>query len=352
MMKTPSPQNQAGFTMLELVIAVTLLGLVSMSMAPVFSMFLTAKTQAYLENQAALNVRLSNGYLAYAREVSALGQLPGPYTKASDKLYSAPYNPADVSATAVGPYLVQTRVASQEINDDNTSGQRVRVYQRLAGLTQDVPLYFQSGPAVRLTYDFGALYMTTCPRANTSPSCNVNASLGIPGASPVLTASNYLTWTTAAPDYPAVVFSTLQIQKDMLKLTAVRLDKVRDGFASYFRAKVISASASDSTNWYPGPSGGAPNLATTTPATNQGCRDGWYDLSSTDILTQIGLTASELGKTAWGGTVEYCRDYDPAGTGTANAPPHFAALRINRNVSAAVAPDLATPAASNVVLSF
>lgn len=352
MMKTLSPPNQAGFTMLELVIAVTLLGLVSMSMAPVFSMFLTAKTQAYQENQAAINVRLSNGYLAYAREVSALGRLPAPYSKPADRLYNAPYNPADVSATAVGPYLVQTRVANQEINDDNTSAGRVRVYQRLAGLTQDVPLYFQSGPAVQLTYDFGALYMTTCPRANTSPSCNLNASLGIPGASPVITSTNFLTWKTVAPDHPAVVFSTLQIQKDMLRLTAVRLDKVRDGFAAYFRAKVISASASDSTNWYPGPSLGIPNLATITPILNQGCRDGWYDLSTTDILNQIGLTASELGRTAWGGTVEYCRDYDPAGTSGANAPPHFAALRINRNVSAAVAPDLVTPAISNVVLSF
>jgi hypothetical protein len=219
-------------------------------------------------------------------------------------------------------------------------------------LTQDVPLYFQSGPSVRLTYDFGALYVTTCPRANTSPSCNVNASLGIPGYSPVLTSTNFLTWKTVAPDYPAVVFSTLQIQKDMLKLTAVRLDKVRDGLASYFRAKVISASASDSTNWYPRPSTGLPNLTSVTPLLNQGCRDGWYDLSSTDILTQIGLTASELGRTAWGGTVEYCRDYDPAGTGSANAAPHFAALRINRNVSSALPPDLTTPAASNVVLSF
>jgi prepilin-type N-terminal cleavage/methylation domain-containing protein len=352
MMETRSQQNQAGFTMLELVIAVTLLGLVSMSMAPVFSMFLTAKTQAYQENQAAINVRLSNGYLAYAREASALGQLPAPYTKAADKLYTAPYNPADLLPTAVGPYLVQTRVSNQEINDDNTSAQRVRVYQRLAGLTQDVPLYFQSGPAVRLTYDFGALYMTTCPRANTSPSCNFSASLGIPGVSPVLTASNFLTWKTVDPDQPAVVFSTLQIQKDMLRLTAVRLDKVRDGFAAYFRAKVISASASDSTNWYPAPSLGTPNLATISPLTNQGCRDGWYDLSTTDILNQIGLTASELGKTAWGGTVEYCRDYDPAGTSGANAPPHFAALRVNRNVSAALAPDLVTPLLSNVVLSF
>lgn len=346
------PASQSGFTLIELVIAVTLMGIVSISMAPVFNLFMTAKNQTYTENQAAINVRLSQGFLAHAREVSALGQLPAPYTDAPSKRYNAPYNPADVTATAVGPYLVQTRVASQEINDDNTAAARVRVYQRLQGLTQDVPLYFQSGPAVRLTYDFGALYSTACPRANTTPSCNVNASLGIPGASPVLTAANVLTWQTAAPDYPGIMFSTLQIQKDMLRLTSTRLDRIRDGFASYFRAKVISASASDSTNWYPAPSSGTPNLTSATPATNQGCRDGWYDLSATDILTQIGLTASELGKTAWGGSVEYCRDYDPAGTGTANAPPHFAAIRINKNVSAALAPDMSAPAANNIALSF
>jgi prepilin-type N-terminal cleavage/methylation domain-containing protein len=351
-MRSRRPLTQQGFTLLELVIAVTLLGLISISMAPVFKMFLAAKSQTYTENQAAINTRLSQGLLAHAREVSQLGQLPAPYTQAASRLYNAPYNPADVSDTAVGPYLVQTRVASQEINDDNTAAARVRVYQRLAGLTQDVPLYFQSGPAVRLTYDFGALYSTNCPRANTSPSCNVNPALGIPGASPVLTAANYLTWKTVSPDYPAVVFSTLQLQKDMLRLTATRLDKVRDGFASYFRAKVMSASASDSTNWYPKPSSGTPNMATLLPLTNQGCRDGWYDLSSTDILTQIGLSTAELGKTAWGGTVEYCRDYDPAGTGAANSPPHFAALRINKNVSAGGAPDAILPANGNIVLSF
>lgn len=346
------PSAQGGFTLLELVIAVTLLGFVSISMAPVFNLFVTAKTQTYTESQAAINVRLSQGFLAHAREVSPLGQLPEPYTDSPSKLHNAPYNPADVSASAVGPYLVQTRVASQEINDDNTAAARVRVYQRLQGLSQDVPLYFQSGPAVRLTYDFGALYSTICPRSNTTPSCNINSSLGIPGASPVLTAANVLTWQTVAPDYPGIMFSTLQIQKDMLRLTSTRLDRVRDGFASYFRAKVISASASDSTNWYPAPSSGTPNLATLLPAINQGCRDGWYDLSTTDILTQVGLTATELGKTAWGGTVQYCRDYDPAGTGAANAPPHFAAIRINKGVSTAAAPDAILPAINNIVLSF
>ena len=346
------PSAQGGFTLLELVIAVTLMGFVSISMAPVFSLFVTAKAQTYTESQAAINARLSQGFLSHAREVSALGQLPAPFTDAASKRYNAPYNPDDVSASAVGPYLVQTRVASQEINDDNTAAARVRVYQRLQGMTQDVPLYFQSGPSVRLTYDFGALYSTACPRANTTPSCNINSSLGIPGASPVLTAANVLTWQTAAPDYPGIMFSTLQIQKDMLRLTSTRLDRVRDGFASYFRAKVISASASDSTNWYPAPSMGLPNLMTITPSLNQGCRDGWYDLSTTDILTQVGLTASELGKTAWGAAVQYCRDYDPAGTGLPNTPPHFAAIRIHKSVSAASPPDAVLPAANNIVLSF
>lgn len=343
---------QDGFTLLELVMAVTLMGFLSISMSPLFKMFMTAKSQSYAEGQSAINVRLSQGFVAYAREVSALGRLPTPHSLAASQLYSAPYDPADVSATAVGPYLVQTRVASQEINDDNTAAARVRVYQRLAGLTQSVPLYFQSGPLLVLNYDFGALYVTTCPRGNASPSCNPNTATGLPGSSPVLTAGNYLTWKSVSPDYPAVVFSTLQVQKDMLRLTATRLDKVRDSFASYFRAKTISAAASDATNWYPGPVSGMPNLATATPATNQGCRDGWYDLSSTDVLAQIGLTAAEMGQSAWGGSVEYCRDYDPAGTGTANAPPHFAALRINKNISNGIRPDNGSPAANNIVLSF
>jgi hypothetical protein len=74
---------------------------------------------------------------------------------------------------------------------------------------------------------------------------------------------------------------------------------------------------------------------------------------SVNVLAQLGLGALEYGVTAWGGTIQYCRDYDLIDSPTnanANAQPHYAALRINKSVSLGSIPD--ATAINNVFISF
>lgn len=346
-------KRERGFTLIELSIAMVLLGVVTIMVAPYFHMLISAKNQAYAQDQALTNQKISQALLQYAEQSTTLGTLPAPYSAGS--LVSTVFDPTDVSATSVQPFLLAAGLNPQGVNTDLAASQRVRVYQRLTGLTQSVPLYGQSGPAAGLRYELGAVYMTPCPLNNSAPSCNPNPSTGLPGSSPALTAANYRTWTTTGEDLPAVMFSTLPLQKQLLATTRERLDRVRDALSGYFRARLLTAAATDTTNFYPAPTGGAPVLSGATPANNQGCRDGWYALNAANVnvLAQVGLSAAELGATAWDGRVEYCRDYDPTGASGANVPPHYAALRIHASVSQGIAPDN-TPAGAtnNLILSF
>src|SRR5690606_29625636 len=97
---------------------------------------------------------------------------------------------------------------------------------------------------------------------------------------------------------------------------------------------------------------GAPNLVRSVPVMN--CYDGWYSLDAlnVNVLAQIGLDPTEFGVTAWGGTIEYCRDYEPSPEAgyTANDAPHYAALRFNQNLSKALAPT--NNASQNVIVTF
>lgn len=337
--------RQRGFTLIELLIAVILIGIISIMLSPFFKMFMTAKEQSYREQQTFLNQKVSRALLMYAKQATALGTLPAPYSNAGTKNYNAPANTADATLLS---YLLQLNVPATQINEDGTTAGNVRVFQRVTGLSQQVPFFFQSGPLVTLAYEFGAVYMSGCPHANANPSCNPNSALGIPGASPVMNSGNFTTWAPVNPDLGAITFSTLPLQKEMLVLTAKRTEKIRENLGDYFRTKMLAAAANDTTNWYPT---GATSLGGLTPtALNNFCRDGWYDLSTATVLPQIGLSAAEYGITAWGGKIEYCRDYDPAVTG-ANTPPHYSAIRFHKNVSQGIAPDAAV-GTNNIVLSL
>lgn len=346
-------QRQRGFTLVELLIAVMVIGIMTIMLAPTFNSLVTAQRSAYDEKHRLNNQLIGAGLLNFAANSAVFGRLPAPYTGGG--YTKTVYNVADGSALGIQltQALTQTGVSPAEINDDATASHAVRVYQLVQGLTQSVPLYFQSGPAVTLTYDFGALYMTACPLATTS--CNPTPATGVPGTSTAMTAANYSTWTTAGTDGAPFFVSSLPVQKQMLATTVQRLDKVRDSLLSYFRAEQVTAAGGDTTNWYPNQAGAAAagTLSGASPSTNQGCRDGWYNLSdaTVTVLATVGLAQQEFGATAWGGPIQYCRDFDPTGTKTANAPPHYAAIRILRNVSGGGAPDAAV-AGNNVVVTF
>jgi hypothetical protein len=67
----------------------------------------------------------------------------------------------------------------------------------------------------------------------------------------------------------------------------------------------------------------------------------------------MGVSSTEFGTTAWGGAMEYCRDYEPDGTDTSNAdtPPHYAAIRIHKNVSTGGSPDNSV-IGNNIFITF
>lgn len=340
-------KSQSGFTLIELVITVFIVGAISIVLSPIFNTLVTSQRGAYSAVQKVNNQNIATGLINYARYNSTQGFLPNPYTGGG--LTNAVYDPANSTAAglALSAALTQTGINSREINDDGYENGRVRVYQLVSGLTQTVPLYFQSGPTVTLTYQHGVIYQTACNLSDST--CNPHSSTGVPGDSVKMTTSNFATWAMSGSDIGAVFVSSLPVQKQMMSSTAQKLDKIRDSLVSYLRAQQSQAAATDTTNWYPSES---ISLGGATPGTNQGCRDGWYNLSSSAVvLPTVGLTASEYGTTAWGGQIQYCRDYDPTGAKAANAAPHFGALRINKLLSSGVAPDAVT-ISNNIVLSF
>lgn len=343
MARSPS---QSGFTLIEMLITVGTTAVLMAVFAPLYQSIVSAQDRAASEKNRLYNQYVGNAFLSFARNTSTTGSLPAPYTGGG--YTGTVYNSGDVTAAGIAltQALSQQGLPPNEINDDGTAGASVRVYQQVTGLSQQVPLYGRSGPLVTLTYQYGAIYMSGCEKA--SSTCNPTAATGIPGSSVALTSTNYNTWTTSGTDGAPYIVSTLPVQKDMLVTTANRLDKLRERLLSEFVVKQQSATAGDTTNFFPVASA---SLAGQTPATNQGCRDGWYSLATSTVLNGIGLAASEYGATAWGGAIEYCRDYDPAGTSGANVVPHYAALRIRANVSAGVTPD-SVVSGNNVVLTF
>ncbi|MBP2480151.1 prepilin-type N-terminal cleavage/methylation domain-containing protein [Stenotrophomonas sp. PvP093] len=331
-----------GFTLFELLIAVVIVGILILLLSPLFAQYVTSTRAAYREQAQQDNQAIADAMVQWAKANG--GHLPAPYTGAGYTM--TVHNPLGTSAAEVSfrAALSDLSLSRTSINDDGTAARNVRVYQRVGGLTKDMPLYVRSGPAVRLTYDLGVLYMTECPLSG--GSCNPSPSTGRPGASPALTTANRNTWTAVAPDIGAKFVSTLPHEVEMLSATARRADRVRDALLAYYRGKQISAAATDTTNWYPGSA-----LAGKSPAGNQGCRDGWYALDSTQILPLVGLSQQEFGVTAWGGRFEYCADFDPLGNKSPNAPPHAAAVRFNADVSSASPPDPMV-ISNNVVLTL
>jgi prepilin-type N-terminal cleavage/methylation domain-containing protein len=338
--------RDAGFTLVELLAVVLVLGVLIVYYGPIGASAVGA-TEREKDEKNAWDIRLiADSLEAYTVGKPSYGVLPSPYTGSG--YTSAVYNAADTSAT--GTKLAQSITASHipatEINDDGSASANVRVYQLVTGLQYVTPFEVQSGALVTLSYQFGAIYQTACSK--TDASCNPSSATGIPGTSPKLTAANYTTYQLAGTDSKLVTVSSLKIQRSMLQTTRNHLNELVEAIREDFRAKQIIAAAGDATNFYPS---GTTSMGGQTPASNQGCRDGWYSLPTSGVLDNIQISSIQYGATEWGGPIEFCRDYDPLGTKTANAPPHKAALRINASVSLGLAPDPSV-AGNNVFQTF
>lgn len=310
-------RTQRGFTLFELLIVTIVTGLLGVIWASENGGAFTAAANAHDAEQEALNKRLASVMLDYAASISPTGDLPAVYTSGSINK-ALPLNDTNLNAL-----LVQARIRPSDAQDDGSAGQNVRVYQKASPLNINLPLYTTFGPSMTLTYAEAVIYATQCRRGE---SCN-----STPGASGTFDTTTLTTFVLATPDYGLARFSTLAIQKQKLAQTADTIDLIRTRIQEYYREKQRNALASDTTNFYPRP---VP-IVGSSYKTNDCNNDGWYPLDTTNILTQLGLTPTVQGRTAWGGTIFYCADYDPTQTGTAytDTPPHFAALRILTNPS-------------------
>jgi len=339
--------RQSGFTLPEILIAALLVGVLAIIASSSNSMNGSIFRATYNQVQLINNQSISRALLLWAKNESVLGQLPTPYSGGGYVSSVVNMNSGTSADIALQTFIQQQNVSLPEANDDNFAAHRVRAYQLVQGLTKQMPLYIRSGPLVTLTYDFGVIYQTGC---GINDSC---ATTTPPGASPMLTSSNYASWAAVAPDFGTAYASTLPLQESMLELTVSRLLTVRSKLLDAYNQKRLGAAPGDTTDWFIAPTGtGAMSLSGANAAANMGCYDGWYPLNfaSVNVLPQLGLGQSEYGVTAWGGRVEYCRDYDPTFSG-ALSPPHYAALRIHQSVSTASIPDGIT-AGNNVIISF
>lgn len=386
-----SLKKQQGFTLFEIILAVSLLGALSMTLTPAFKTFLAVKDSATRDTEAAINQRVVKALLAWSENAGPgsglMGTLPAPCSHTTDKVFYAATHLTRGCGTTLAPYLMQENIAAGSTNTDGRAGQNVRVYQRLTGLGQYVGIFGPSGPAVFLPYEVAAVYSTNC---NKTATCGLTK-LGVVPATGVLTSVTDAyggvlanpAWAPVEPVgtpvgsvYGLAYGSTLPMQKKLLQATADRLLQIRDAMKAYAKVRLAEPGwGAYVTAWnaaHPGrpavpyPTVSDAACASATPPTaadcaglisyagywDQGCWDGWYSLdgANSDILQQIGIGSEVMGRTAWGSSIEYCRDYDPNGP-TAGVAPHYAALRVLSQVANGMPPDSSAPG-SNLVVSF
>ncbi len=358
--------RQAGFTVIEIVVATILVGLLALAMAPALPEVAAALGTNQEARQRVVNQRIANGLLNLARENQSPFGIGVPLLVYNSVGYGDPFfytivntGNTDPNWVPVARYVVSEGVASSEIAGDGSIVNNARVFQLATPLTKTLNLYGTGGPQVTVTYQFGAIYTSNCPRLDTT--CYQPAV--IPGGGTALTTTNFATWKPPASAVGTVFFSTLPAQIDRVKRTAERIDLIRDAFRRYYRTQQLLVSSGDSTtNYFPNGTCTSPCTTAGVPTSNQGCYDGWYPIdSNSDLLPKVGISTAFGNniKTAFNSTIDYCRDYHPmAGTysKSQNAKPNVAALRIRKLLDdTSYTPDRTTgilSSANNIVITF
>lgn len=341
----PRTSRQRGFSLIEAMMVVSIMGVLSVLMAPMMGELFAARKLAMQDQERQINAAIAASFLQFARTESPFGRLPEPYSHAGSGFILAPWDPSDAALAS----LFQERgLKTDNINTDGRAIRGIRVYQRLEDLVEEVPIAGITGPTVELLYDFGVIYSTMCSSTG-GTGCN---EAPIPADSEALTEANRSTWKTAGEDFGEAFVSSLPVQRERLNLTIQNMDQVRDAFREFVRSAQL-ASPADPSNFLPN-STSSPASTLGAPGSpgriaGQGCTVSWISLSSSDVLEKIGMTPEISGETAWGGALEYCRDYDATGTQATGDVPHHGAIRFNRFVSEGLDPDAVT-ATNNIVL--
>lgn len=322
-----------GFTLIEMAVVVFILGVTSLIVAPVLSELTTSQHNAYRAQQTLINRQIAAALVEWAELSSSTnGKLPAP--TATDGGFFTPVDPANGS---LRNHVKMNGVYQLEINDDNRAAQNLRMYQMVSDLVRQTEYGTQTGPNILLDYQYGVIYSTTCRKADTS--CNNSTA----GASGVMTSSNFFTWQPTAPDYGPAYISSLPVQMNRLAQQVKRTDRIEKALVRYYTMKQ-NESPTSTANFFPQP---ADTTVLASPV--NGCWQYWAPVDQ--VLSVVGISATENGKTPWGGIISYCRDYDPSGTQGANTAPHFAALRFNKDLSKGINPDT-VDFSKNVILTF
>lgn len=329
--------KQKGFTLVELLISVVILGILMAIVGPMFSTALTFMSSAKKSEVQLNNQKLAAGMLSYARNNG--GQLP-----AKQNNYRLYDEGAEEGTAGYQLYLelTGTGVPTSQINTAGYGVDAVKRYQVVGGLKHTQPLFVNTGDNVTLTYQVGVIYQTDCPKGGGCDGAAIPDHSATGSETGKLTEDNIASWDVKGADHSAIMINTLAEQKVMLRVTIGRLNRLSDRISSHYYAKA-RASESSGENFFAG------QAQQETAATTDGCWTAWDNLSSSDTLTSIGLSRGEYGKTAWNGNVEYCRDYKPTGLG--GQPPFYAALRINRDLKEGSNPDN-LQRNNNVIITF
>ena len=321
-------KQDRGFTLLEVLFSMIIFAIASSSLVGVLGIAKRDQQAAYQNQVFRDNLEIANAFRRWAANVNN-GRLPDPYSDGRTHTL-APVNlipsSSEPNLLVLLDYLASGRMSSRNYNSDGTTAEQAKVYQKITHLSFAQPINGVSGETVTLLYDRGVIYQTTCSKY---APCNS----GLVGSSPVYTASN---WESVFPDLKPVEFSTLDIQQKLWGDTWTQMKELRFKIRQAYSSSILAATAGDTTNHFFVPSSGGIDKG------KLNCATAWYSLETTDALEHYGLIPKNIyGKTAWGGEIDYCPDFDPLGLGE-NAPPHHAAIRINKNVTQGIAPDNST----------
>lgn len=331
-------RNQAGLTLVELLISVVILGILMAVIGPIFSNALTFMEAAKKSEVQLNNQKLASGMLSYARNHG--GKLPPQRPSDKYRLYDEKAVKDDGAPYELFLELSGTGVAPNQINTTGYGINATKLYQVVDGLTHVQPLFFSAGDKITLTYQVGVIYQSNCPLLS---GCSSNPFADYSGKprTKEINSGNIVSWDVEGDDYAPVMINTLAEQKTMLRVTIGRLNRLSDRISSHYYAKARASGGSD--NYFAG-------VSVTPTAKNDGCWVAWDNLSSSTTLASLGLDRNEYGKTAWGGGIEYCREYNPSAT-VGGSPPFYAALRINKDLSKGIMP-VPTNANANVIVTF
>lgn len=374
---------QRGFTLYEVIVATVLIGLLTVMLAPSMRTFLTTQTLAAQQRALDINQNIAKAMLDFAEAND--GRLPAPHQASAAGINFGIAPTTGMGTSTLTPFLLQHGLPPALFNGDGTTGDRVRSYQMVQeAATAHVPLFGNHGPLMTLTYDFGVIYQTDCPRSNTTCNASGQVPRDLGGAARsghfLLAAGQHAQFRNRPSDTAIVFVSTLELERRRLEAFAQQINEIRTVMAAYRaagRQRCPNTALNDpypngvymfaNTNPVPmcirgcpgvghdcdrfidanDPRWPSPSAATHEKNFNrQGCWDGWYRLGqdlNQEFLRGLGLrsvtsalthTLTTAGFTPWGGVIEYCADYEPLATSgyTADAAPHVAALRFAADV--------------------